>query len=122
MHVCEPTSAPSEARLSAVHQRDGKRRRDRLVHIGVIEKDVRRLTAEFKRDTLHCRGAVAHDRLADSNRACERSLSHIRIADDLRPDDIAAPNDHVVKALRELCLDQPFIGEAPRPRRRETKS
>jgi hypothetical protein len=56
MHVCELTSVPSEARLSAVHERDRKRRRDRLVQIRVIEKDVRRLTAEFKRDTLHCRG------------------------------------------------------------------
>src|SRR4029077_6117040 len=60
---------PSNARLSAVHKRDCTRRGDSLVHVGVVEQDVRRLAAQFEGDALHRRGAVAHDGLANAYRA-----------------------------------------------------
>src|ERR1700751_2047310 len=57
--------------------------------VGVVEQDIGRLAAQLERDALHCPGAVAHDRLANPDRARERDLSHVRVAYELGPDDIA---------------------------------
>src|SRR6266852_8169927 len=39
-------------------------RRNRLVESSIIEQDRGRFTAQFERDALHGRGAIAHDPLA----------------------------------------------------------
>ena len=77
----------------------------RIEH-GVIEQNRGRFAAQFQRDALHRRVAIAHDRLANGNRACERNLGHIRSAHKLCPYDIAEAGDHVEKALRQVGLVQ----------------
>src|SRR6202011_702103 len=62
--------------------------------------------AQLERDALHRRGAVAHDLLADRNRARERDLGHLRASYELGADEIPATDDNVVKTLRESCLVQ----------------
>ena len=53
--------------LTTVQKCDAEGRRDRLLEHDVVEQDVRRFTAQFERDALHRRGAVAHDCLANPN-------------------------------------------------------
>ena len=52
---------PRGAGLAAVHKCHAERRRNRLVEIGIIEQDCGRFAAQFERDALHRRGAIAHD-------------------------------------------------------------
>ena len=97
---------PCGAGLTAVHKGHDEGRRDRLVESRIIEQNGGRLAAQFQRDALHRRRAVAHDRLANGNRACERDLGDVGIAYELGADDIAEARDDIANTLRELGLVQ----------------
>ena len=83
------------ASLSAVQERHDKGRRNRPVEIGIVEQDRRRLTAQFERDALHGRGAIAHDPLAHAHRARERNLVDVRITRELSANHVSTA-DHDV--------------------------
>src|ERR1700693_945546 len=72
--------------LSTIHKGKHKSRRDRLLESRIAEQDGGRFTPQFQRDALHRGGAVAHDRLANGNRARERDLGDVGIAHEFGPD------------------------------------
>ena len=55
-----------------------ERARDRIVEIGIVEDDQRRLAAELQRDVLQGLRRVGHDRLAGPDLAGERDLGDAR--------------------------------------------
>src|SRR4029077_19947722 len=59
-------------------------------------------TAEFERDALHRRGAIAHDLLAYAHRAREGDLVDIRIAHELSAHHVSTADHDVAHAPGEL--------------------
>jgi hypothetical protein len=90
---------PSGTGLAAVHKCHAERRWDRLLQIGIIEHDRRRLAAQFERDALQRLGAIAHNAFAHGNRASERYLVYIRIAHELGANDITETGDDVEETI-----------------------
>src|ERR687888_467268 len=78
---------------------------DRLVERGVVEDDVRGLTAELEREPLVRARKLALNRLADLGRARERDLVDVLGLHDRRPGSSVAGDD-VDDARRELGLPQ----------------
>ena len=56
-----------------------QRARDRIVEIGILEDDQRRLAAELQRHMLQRRGGIGHHRLAGADLAGERDLGDRRM-------------------------------------------
>jgi hypothetical protein len=92
--------------LSTIHKGQHKSRRDRLLESRIAEQDGGRFTPQFQRDALHRGGAVAHDRLANGNRASERYLGNVGIAHEFGPYDITAAYHDIADSLGELSRVQ----------------
>ena len=69
----------ADAGLAGVAVLRGHGAGDRLVEIGVVEDDQRRVAAELERQLLHRVGALAIEDLADLGRAGEGQLAHASI-------------------------------------------
>src|SRR5216683_325732 len=92
---------PGGAGLSTIHKGQHKSRRNRLLESCIVEKDGGRFTPQFQRHALHRGGTVAHDRLANGNRARERYLGNVGIAHEFGPDNITAAYHDIADSLGE---------------------
>ena len=110
----EDPRARTAVLASVVEDRVG-RRRGRLLEIGVLEDDVRRLAAELERDALDGLRGALHDEPSDLGRAGEADLRHVRVLDQALPDHRALADEHADHALRDPRLEHE-LGE---PERRE---
>ena len=99
---------PGGAGLSTIHKGQNESRWNRLVESGIIEQDGGRFTPQFQRDALHRGGAVAHDRLANCNRARERYLGNVGTTHKFGPDDITAAYHDIADSFGELSRVQTF--------------
>ena len=101
----------------ALSNTDARRRRGRLLEVGVGEDDVRALAAELEGDGLDLRGAPGGDLLADLGRPGEHDLAHLLVGDEPLPDDRAAAGQHLEEVLRQPRLERE-LAEADRRQRR----
>ena len=99
---------------------------DRLVEIGVVQHDQRRLAAELEQHRLQVLRRALRDDLADARRAGEVDAPHRRVRDqrlgDLAPHPSASLRDDVDDAIRHARIaqrvaDQPMRapGRLPTP-------
>ena len=111
-------SRAGDARLSGRREDARDRALHRVVDLGIVEDDVRRLAAELHRDVLQpARGGFV-DPLTGRVGAGERDLRHERMLDERRTDVGAEAGDDVDDAGREAgVLDQ--LHELEHRRRRE---
>src|SRR5580704_8654623 len=107
LYFIEPTLRYEEARsrgagLSAVHKGQDESRRNRLVERGIIEQDRGRFTAQFERDALHGRGAIAHDPFAHAHRTREGDLVDVGITHELSANRVSTADHDVANAFGEF--------------------
>ena len=104
--------------LAGVVEDRVRRRRGRLLEVGVGEDDVGRLAAELERDALDRRGRALHHRAPDLGRAGEADLRHVRVLDQAAADDGALADEDVDDALRDPGLEHE-LGQPQRRQRRQ---
>ena len=75
--------------------------------IGIGEKDVGRLAAEFERDALHRVGRLLHDDLAHGGAAREGDLVHVGMLHQRRAGGLAKAGDDVDDAGRKTDFGKP---------------
>src|SRR4029077_17300637 len=95
---------PATQDLTVVQKPDDERIGDGLLEVGIIKQNVGRLATQLKRDALHRRSTVTHDRSSDSGRARKGNLGHVGISYKLGSDDIPSSGDNVAKPFRKFRL------------------
>ena len=91
----------ADAGLAGVPELAGDRTLDRLVEVGVVEDDERRVAAQLHRGPLDRVGALLEQDLADLGRAGEGDLAHGLVGAQLGADRAGAAGDHVEHARRD---------------------
>src|ERR1700733_4663234 len=99
---------PRDASLTIVQKPYDERARDGLLEVGIIKQNVGRLAAQLKRDPLHRRSTVTHDRSSDGGRPGKGNLGHVGIPHEFRSDDFSPTRDNVAKPFRKFRLVYTF--------------
>ena len=108
----------ADASLAGIAVFGGHGAGDRLVEIGVVEHDERRVAAELERELLHRVGALPVERLADRGRAGEGELAHPAVVAEDLADGRRIRGGHDVEHARRHAGVERELGDRKRAERR----
>src|ERR1700734_4286487 len=106
LHFVQPVFRHDQARsrdagLTVVQVTGGDSHGNGSGEIGVVQNDVRRLSAEFQRQALHRVQGVLRDQFSDLRRTGERDLLNVGTFRQLRPDDLTEAGHEIDNARRQ---------------------
>ena len=112
--VLHQDAVRADAGLAHIAELGGNRAFDRLVEIGIVENDERRIAAKFERNLLHRGRGLLHQNLAHAGRSGEGDRAHERVRGQLLADGLRIARYDVQNAIGKACLLQP-APPAPEP-------